>query len=203
MVIHWHQTCCQVIAGMLALVSATATRAALLDGKVMSVDLTHQTSENDQLTGVFARNFVVGPEVELPGFGLRDNPPLPALVDIDISDETILLTLLIDQPFATTEVIRFLDSNDTIPGFTDVLIDPSTNWAGMSPFRVFADISVINLNLSRLSGLAGQHILLHVIVPEPAAIVLLAVGVGAFAVRRRVRPASRHGNLAGAAAQPH
>jgi hypothetical protein len=169
---------------------AETAEGALLEGKVMKVDLFHKTTQQSDLAGVSSGDFIVGPGVELEGFGFRAaNPPLPALVDIDIADMQILITLVNDQPPAFQEVVRFYDSNNTIPAF-DVSINPATNWTGFTPNRLFVNgATQVDVTVSQLSGLQGQQILLDVIpIPEPVAGVLMLLSAASLlACRRRAR----------------
>ena len=169
--------------------SGSEARAAFLEGKTLTVDYTHKTNVGDGQTGVFAV-VTVGPGVELPNFGMRENPPLPALVDIDISDTTILFTLVIDQPPAFQDSFQFTDVLGTIPRIEKVAVDPTTDWAGFEPIRIVTGPDVLLVNFGGLSGLAGQKLLLNLtpgdpIVPEPAEALLGAIAFGAIGVRRR------------------
>lgn len=174
-------------------------RAALLDGKTLQVLLHHQTSMAEPTLFVGPQNVVVGPAVELTGFGFHELPPLPSLVDIDFSDEQILITLVIDQPLALREDLRFVDIEGMIPGLFNnrVTVNPATNWAGFDQIRLQASGEQILVilgevtGLGMLQGLAGQFILLDV-VPEPAAAGMAAAGVGGVvALRRRRQRAHR------------
>jgi hypothetical protein len=153
------------------------SEAALLEGKTMAALLMHKTTSSSTQTGVDSGPFVVGPGVELTNFGQRENPTLPALVDIDVSDMQILLTLLIDQPSAFLEAIRIGDLQNNIEPF-NVRINSTTNWVGFNDFRLAgSNQENVEINLSGLSGLQGQQILLDVVpVPEPAGTLLLLVG---------------------------
>src|SRR5215210_2261805 len=82
---------------------AARADAALLEGKMMFARLTHQTTAADSEASA-EESFTVGPGVELMGFCFREfSPPLPPLVDIDVSDNQILITLVMNQPFAVQE----------------------------------------------------------------------------------------------------
>ncbi|MCC6493327.1 MAG: hypothetical protein IT424_09920 [Pirellulales bacterium] len=162
---------------------------ALLEGKLLYVDLYHQ--ETMQSSGVFVNSgdFVVGPGVELEGFGARSSPPvLPPLVDIDVSDRQILITLVIDQPPAFLDDLTFRDTRSNIPGlFTNkVTTDRATTWTGFTDDYVQDSGESIRVILGGLQGLQGQFILLDV-VPEPASIALLACAVPAELLLRRRR----------------
>jgi hypothetical protein len=166
--------------------AAASADAALLDGKMMFVDLLHKTNQSDLQTGV-GQLVTVGPGVELTGFGERTEPDLPALVDIDISDSSILITLLIEQPPAFLERLVFTDVMNNITPIQNTIVDPSTNWAGFDPARIGGSGSEsISVNLGQLSGSPGQFVLLNVI-PEPAATPLTALGAGAILRRCRRR----------------
>ncbi|MBX3435633.1 MAG: hypothetical protein KF847_20135 [Pirellulales bacterium] len=173
---------------------AAHARAAFLEGEVMKAVLLHITEDGGPEHVLDSGDFVVGPEVELQGFGERDVPPLPALVDIDISDSQILMTLLIDQPFAFQEYFLIQDSNDTIVPIKRAEINPATNWAGFEPIRLgVLNGNVVTINVSQLLGLQGQQILIDLTpLPEPAAGGLALMGLASgWAVRRRVRRARR------------
>lgn len=169
-------------------------RGAFLEGEIMKVDMIHTTSDGDLQTSVTSGDFVVGSGVELIGFGDRQNPTLPELVDIDISDSQILMTLLINQPFAFQEVFNVIDSDDTIVPIKRADINPATNWAGFVPVRLFvSNGNIVTINVSQLSGLAGQQILIDLtplIVPEPATTGLAVCALAAVAVGARKRRAA-------------
>lgn len=156
--------------------------AALLDGEEMKVQFFYRATFNGNEFISETEDFVVGPGVEVNDFGNDPNvvPPIPAFVDIDISDTQILVTLIIDQPQAFIQSFRILevdDDGDTIPSFTNrVTVNSSTTWAGFTPSAdLDASGNVITVLTGGLQGLIGQFILLD-IVPEPTAAGLLAAG---------------------------
>lgn len=165
--------------------------AALFEGKVMEADLIRRTAPEDLHALVSSDPFVVGPQVELEGFGehLSVPPFLPALLNIDISDKSILITLAIDQPLSVEELLLIRDANLTIFPITGATTNPATNWAGFTQSRVSTGSNIVQVNLAGLQGLAGQQILLDVSgTPEPSAVMLTAIGFGAAwlrSVRRR------------------
>jgi hypothetical protein len=182
---------CGLIFATSALIQATSAQGALLEGKLMDVDLFHRTTVDSPETGVGSGDFLVGPGVELEDFGSRSSPPiLPPLVDIDVSDRQILVTLVQNQPLAFQEELRFVDPNNNISGFANVFVNPATNWAGFTPSRVLFGSEFILLNLSQLSGLQGQQILLD-IVPEPTASILLVTGAASCGLFVRGRGVGR------------
>jgi hypothetical protein len=161
--------------------SSQPLKAAFLDGKVMQARLLHKTLDSDTEATVDSPDFVVGPNVEVMGFGYRaDQPPLPPLVDIDVSDTQIRMTLVMDQPQAVREILEYIDANNTIASLAKTKMNPATNWAGFQSGSVDASEGLINVPVSGLHGLQGQFILLDVI-PEPAAGVLLLIGLTALA----------------------
>jgi hypothetical protein len=166
-------------------VSIDAASGAFLDGKTLSVDSDHQTTEDSLRVGDF-KNLVVGPGVELPNFGGTSEPPLPMPVSIDVSDMQIRITLLNDQPLAYIERIRFVDTFSELPPFDEIpiRINPATTWAGFAPVYLSADSQAIFVRFNGLQGLAGQFVLLDVI-PEPATAGLGACGLAALAAFRR------------------
>jgi hypothetical protein len=184
-----------ILCGSVVFIAAVSTvNAALLEGKSISVQSAHLTSSSSPETGVQTPDFIVGPGVELMNFPNALRPIIPLGVDIDISDRSILITLLADQPSAFQEVIRFIDSNDAV-NITHAAINPATNWAGFAQNRVSLSGSSLAVNVSQLSGLQGQQILLDV-VPEPAAAGLLLVGIGAVIPRLLRRAGSQAFDLA-------
>jgi hypothetical protein len=169
----------------LGILMSTSVDAAFLDGKMLRVTLDHKTNLQDVETGVAAL-ITVGPGVELEDFGMREEPDLPPLVDIDITDATILITAVADQPMAFLERLQFSDSTGTVPRFTDLIL-VSTNWSGFTPSRLNSGPEALFVTISGLSGLAGQQILLQV-VPEPASAALAAASsVAMLALRRKMR----------------
>ncbi|HYO25371.1 MAG TPA: hypothetical protein VEQ85_10530 [Lacipirellulaceae bacterium] len=123
-----------------------------------------------------APQFIEGPQVELPAFGSEPGSGLPSLVIIDVSDANILITLLIDQPLAFTEVLRFSEQGTSTLYWTDARVDSTTNWTGVNDDRVFLSGGLLTVDLSGLTGLAGQQILLNII-PEPATWAMASVGL--------------------------
>lgn len=138
--------------------SELMARGAVLDGKQLVVTLFHKTTTSDTQTGV-SSPILVGPDVELTGFGFRAaNPPLPALVDIDISNTNILITLLINQPLAAQELLTFSDSFNNINPLTSAIVSSATNWSGFSQSRVSFGSNSVSVMLNELQGTAGQQI---------------------------------------------
>jgi len=181
--------CCVVGLLMASAGAVGSARAALLEGKVVTVDLIRQPTAGGPQAGASTAPFVVGTGVELTNFGETVSPILlPPLVNIDFSDRQILITLVMDQPLAFQERLQITGDPLTFPFFsnlTRVSVNPATNWAGFVPGRVVLG-RVLSVNLSELSGLQGQQILLDV-VPEPAAAGLMALAVGTVAATRRRR----------------
>lgn len=133
---------------------AVVSRAdASLDGHTLTTTGFHGTAP-DMTAIVGPVDSVVGPGVELASFGWS------SFVSIDFSDMRIRITLNTDQPFGYFEVLRFTDTNGTIPDFTAVSIDPSTSYAGFDASRIHFTADLIDLNLTALYGLQGQQIVL-------------------------------------------
>jgi hypothetical protein len=164
------------------LAAMPASHGALLDGMTWRVELFHQTDVQSGPGSVVSPFFVIGPGVELTGFG---QPPVTPLVDIDLSDRDILITAVADQPFAFEDRLIFGIVRDDL----QFSINPATNWAGFTPNRLGRPADFLVVDLSQLSGLAGQQILLDA-VPEPSSAGLLLAGAAALAAvaRRRARP---------------
>jgi hypothetical protein len=164
-----------------------SARGALLEGATMSVVITHIPNIFDPVDLIDSGEFVVGPGVELINFGANDFPPRPGFMNIDISDTQILITASIDQPLAYEDILTFKDQSDTIPFITSISVDPSTDWAGFTPSLVTGGGDFfINVNISELTALQGQKILLN-LTPEPAAALLLAVACPALVTAHRRR----------------
>jgi hypothetical protein len=161
--------------------------AAFLDGKTMVVDRTYRELEGQPQRTITSDPFIVGPGVELEDFGASDNPPpLPGLVDIDISDARIVMTLVIDQPAAFFDRLRVIDALNEIEPFTDVRLNPATNWAGLDSGRLFDSPGLIAITVSGLSGLAGQQVVIDLI-PEPGSAALAGLAAVALVRLRRRR----------------
>jgi hypothetical protein len=159
--------------------------AAFLDGKSMVVEREYRETLNASLRIMTSNPFIVGPGVELEDFGASDNPPpLPGLVDVDISDTRIVMTLVIDQPPVFLDRLIVLEGADEIEPFTNVRLNPATNWAGLDSGRLFSSQEIIAINAGGLSGLAGQQVVIDLI-PEPASAALAGLAIGALMLRRR------------------
>jgi hypothetical protein len=126
--------------------------------------------------------------VELPNFA--------SLVTVDFSDTNILITAVANNVGETTGTfhgLRFLDLNGTIPAFTGVTINPTTNFAGFTGTLIDFDDDNILVNLANLPGLQGQVISLDlaadgdVVIPEPGAFVLMVSGFAGLAMASRRR----------------
>jgi hypothetical protein len=164
------------------LAAVPAANGALLDGMTWQVQLFHKTTVQDPPGGFASPLFVIGPGVELTGFG---PPSVPPLVDIDLSDRNILITAVAHQPLAFQELLIFRIVRDDLRFF----VNPATNWAGFTPNRVDKGPDALGVDLSELSGLAGQQILLDVL-PEPSSAGLLLAGAAALAAVPRRRAAA-------------
>jgi hypothetical protein len=163
---------------------ATPVQGAFLEGKSLQVDWNYAADEQSPLVGASRSGVIVGPGVELMGFGQTIMPPLPPRVDIDISDTQILITLLINESPALYETFRFLDENFTIASFRNAKLNPASNWLGADPGFLGATDEVIDMGIRPVNGMAGQFILIDV-VPEPAFAMMLVAAIAALAIARR------------------
>lgn len=148
-----------VVAACLA--ATSTTQAQVLDGHTVATTDFHGIAP-DMTTTIGPVNSVVGAGVELESSGWSD------FVRIDFSDNNILITLNMDQPFGYFEVLRFADANDTIPDFTGVTVNPATNYAGFHASRIFFNSNMIDVNVTALHGLRGQQISLDLVGPSGA-----------------------------------
>lgn len=114
---------------------------------------------------------VVGPGIELVDFGWS------GLVDIDISDTTILITLNMNQPAGYAEVLRLADANGTVPDFTGVTVNPATDYAGFDASRVQVSANSVDIQLTGLQGLQGQQISLELTGAPPPETLPAAVDI--------------------------
>lgn len=167
-------------------VSVEIAGGALLDGARLGVNLSRQPTEQNVEQAVTAI-VVVGPGVELEGFGERTDPDWDPLVDIDLSDARIEITLVNDQPLDFKAVLQITDALGEAGPISAININPATNWAGFVPTRLIgSSTDAVLISLGQLAGLAGQKIVLD-LVPEPAsgALAAAAGAVMAAAGRRR------------------
>ena len=153
--------------------------AALLDGQTVQTTYLFPTTST-----VFSGpvNSVVGPGVELPNFA--------GLANIDISDTNVTITLTRNANVNTVafDGIRFTDVNGTIPQFTNVILNPATNYAGFDVSRITFSTTDIFVNLANLPGLSGQLISIDFeggtsSVPEPGTAGLILLGTSVLAAR--------------------
>lgn len=169
----------------LAMISQGLAAAPLLDGQTIETTNFHGTAPDvTVITGPESR--VVGPGIELMDFGWL------GFLNINFSDTNILITAATDQPSGFFETVSFIDAIDNIPAFTDISVNPSTNYAGFDASLIsFFDSDRIDINLTGLIGLQGQQISLDLtaapgqVVPEPGTIWLLVVGMATFVAWRR------------------
>jgi len=115
---------------------------------------------------------IVGPAGTLSGFA--------NFVNLSVSDTNILITTTRNAQVNNVafDGLRFVDVNANIPNFTNVTLDPATNYAGFTPSRVTVSSDTIFVNVEGLAGLQGQVISLDIggtPVGEPA--LLLLVGL--------------------------
>ena len=111
-------------------------------------------------------------------------------LDIDFSDANILITVN-DLDTGLPSNLRFQDAYSTIPRFTRVTVNPATTFPGFTPSsRIYFEPNLISLILERVEGYQSKQISLDLtgVIPQPATVGLLLVGVALIAVRRgRIR----------------
>jgi hypothetical protein len=168
----------------------------------MTVVLVHRNAPGERARDVES-DFTVGDGIEVTSFGSAMPPPaMPVVVDIDVSDRQVRITLANEQPLADLEHLRFqLATFEPFPtSLTEVFVNPATNWAGFTSGRIIVDPNnaptQFSLELSGLTAARGQQIVLDV-VPEPAtSALLLAAAVSLPVLRGRsdrnaLRPTGR------------
>jgi hypothetical protein len=133
-------------------------------------------------------NKLGGPGIEVTN--VADNR-----VTMDISDTNIFVGYLNTAAWNAAAFNGFVitDVFGTIPDFTSVLLNPSTNLAGLDASRISFDANHIWVNWQGLSFSSENAVSLDVeagpAVPEPTSLVLLASGLmGLRAARNRRRP---------------
>lgn len=164
---------------------ARPLHGAFFEGRAVNIGrVTGATPTN--LIAIVSQDVVVGPGVEIVGFGAFQLPPidLPGFVDVDLSDTRLSFTVSNNQQPAGYEELRVDDVYHQVPPIFGVSLDASTNWTGFSSSRVIVSENSIILNLSQLPVVAGQRIVLNV-VPEPAGAALAATALVLLALRRR------------------
>lgn len=174
--------CAIMIIGVNAMAPA---RGAFFEGAMVSARIRHRTTLTSEDVVVQSSPTLVGQGVEFEGFASATYPEsFEGLVDIDVSDTSILITLIRDQPTNAAENVGILDSTMTVPRIRKVFVDPSSNWEGFVPSLATAGPDTVFVNVSTMSGKAGQFILLHV-TPEPGTSVLAVAGCAMWLARRR------------------
>ena len=168
----------------LAMISQGLAAAPLNGQTIQTTDFHGTAPDTTAIIGPESR--VVGPGIELMDFGWE------GFLNINFSNTNILITAATDQPFGFFEVLQFLDAIGNIPAFTDISVNPSTNYAGFDASRISVfESDRIDLSLTGLTGLQGQQISLDLtaapgqVVPEPGTIWLLVVGVATLVAWRR------------------
>lgn len=149
-----------IVVTLVWLSATSPVQATTLDGQTVATTNFHG-SQPDQTTIFGPVESVVGPGVELTNFGVTvwvNGQPQPGVFNIDFSDTNVLITLNADQPFGYFEVLRFSDANGTILGFTEVTINPATNWNGFNESDIFVSAEFFQVNLTALYGEVGQQI---------------------------------------------
>lgn len=127
-----------------------------------------------------------GPDTALVGAGV-ELVNFAAFADIDFSDTNILITINRDAGInaVSFDGFHFFDVDGTIPAFTTVLLNASTNYAGFTASRITFDADNIFVNVVGLPGLQGQFISIdlaaNTAVPEPATLALLGGGLALLA----------------------
>ncbi len=123
---------------------------------------------------------IVGAGLEFDDFGNS------GLFDIDLTNNSVVITATSDQGVLNFETLRFTDVDNAIRRVVAVYVNSDTDWAGFDASRLAIDGDMFNVNFSGLAGLAGQRIVLDLsIVPEPSALCLFAVAIVAIGCSHR------------------
>ncbi|MBK7877757.1 MAG: hypothetical protein IPJ77_18905 [Planctomycetes bacterium] len=103
--------------------SLSFAQVPLLEGHTVQVNNRIQVSPTTFQS--FSRTVVVGPGVEITGFGLN------GYMEIDLSDREIVVTATASHGMLYGELLGFVDVDQTIDDF--VLIERSASWPGFNP----------------------------------------------------------------------
>jgi hypothetical protein len=177
------------VAATTLLGAAGASQAAFSVGN--SVELTYLFPDTST---VFAGPIVVaGPSDTAPGFAGAFN--------VTFTDTSIEMTLTRNAGIndVAFDGIRFIDKNATLSFSNYVLDIGATDYSGFDASRLTHATDTLYVNVARLPGLQGQHIVLSA-VPEPSSFGLMAAGLGVFwllawrgsAARRRSSVGRQH-----------
>ena len=159
-----------VLAVSLAGAALPAARANLLTGQTVEA-----TYCFPNICTVFAGpQDVIGPAGTISNFA--------NFVNLAFSDTNILITTTRNAGLNNVafDGLRFVDLNANIPHFTNVTLDPATNYAGFTSSRISTAANTIFVNLEDLPGLTGQQISLDIVsttVPEPNSIAILGAAL--------------------------
>ena len=144
-----------VVSAIIVVTLSAPGHSALMLGH--TIGASHLRQVTPDMTRVFGPiDAVVDSGVEYVAFGWD------SLFDIDLSDTRIVIRLNAAQPAAVAELLAFTDANGTIADFTAVTLNSATTYAGFTASRIGVNSNSISLNLSGLSGLPGQQIVLNV-----------------------------------------
>lgn len=105
------------------LASSASAQAPLLEGH--TVQVTNRIQLSPTYSQTFSASAVVGPGVEITGFGLN------GYMEIDFSDRAIVITATAAHGMGYGELLGFSDADHTIDDF--VLIQRSASWPGFDP----------------------------------------------------------------------
>lgn len=173
-----------VIVAMLASLASFAASHAqeLFEGKTVGYQYLFPN-----IGTVYAGNstsFAVGDGVELAGLYGPDSH-----ATVDVSDTNILIDYYSSANWsndATFNGFRIYDINGTLPDFTSVTINPTTNMPGLDAGRISFDANNIWVNWQGLIATSNTVVSLDVsTVPEPGSATLIILGLGALLLRRK------------------
>jgi hypothetical protein len=173
-----HVTLIAAVAVVLIAVSAPA-RAATLEGQTVTTRMTTAWPHGLPTPSHLSKR-VVGPGTEIMDDFFQ--------LDVDFSDTNILITNR--QVIGWDNSVLYVSFQDTyaaIPRFTEIAINPATNWNGFDSSRLSFGPNDIFLDLTDTGALMGEQISLDItaIIPEPATWVLAAVASAYLGLRRR------------------
>lgn len=115
----------------------------------------------------FSSSIVVGPGVEVTGFGLND------YLQLDFSDRQVVITALASHSAGYGEHIGFLDSEHSIHEF--VVVTATGSWAGFNAANMWINAEDVTVNISPFGTVAAGSTIVLTLNPIPASSAVFCV----------------------------